>query len=331
VFDLGGGTFDITVLRTAAGVFEILATNGDTFLGGDDFDRALIEHLLETLQAASGVDARGDPQAMQRIREAAELAKRELSSTPTTSIHLPFVTMGPDGPVHFELEELPRTLIEQLTAPLIERLEEPCLTAMSDAGVTPADLERVILVGGMTRMPAVQRKVESVFGRPPSRDMNPDEIVSLGAAAQCGILSGKLEDVILLDVTPHSLGVKIRGDRMSVLIPKNTTVPTSEARIFRTTQANQGWVDIEVYQGESDLVTENAHVGRFTLDDLPAAGAGEVFVEVTFLIDADGVINARAREMATGMDTAVRISLSSGLSEEQLAELSRKRGVPARA
>jgi molecular chaperone DnaK len=329
VFDLGGGTFDITIVRTGGSVFEVLATHGDTFLGGDDFDRALMEHLLEQFKTANHIDLREDPVALQRLKEAAETAKRELSSTPTTGINLPFICTGPAGPLHLRQEVIERSLLERLTSELVERLEAPCQEALKDAGLTREQLDQVLLVGGMTRMPAVQRKVESIFGKISAKDVNPDEIVAIGAAMQCAIMSGELEEVVLLDVTPHSLGVRVKEDKMAIVIPKNTTIPTSEKKLFSTTRDDQDFVEIMVFQGEHEWVDQNAFLGRFMLGDLPKKPSGQVNVEVTFLLDADGVLDVSAREISSGKQASVKISPSSGLSRGQVETMTAHRKVKA--
>jgi molecular chaperone DnaK len=325
IFDLGGGTFDITIMRTSGGVFEVLATSGDTFLGGDDFDRALIHHLIAELKREQDVDISDDPVALARLKEAAETAKRELSSTTTTSINLPFICASSRGPLHLRNDALDRALLERMVADLIERLEAPCRRAIADADLTVEEIDQVLLVGGMTRMPAVQQKVESIFGQIAGKDVNPDEIVALGAATQCAILSGELEDVVLLDVTPHSLGVRVRDGRMSNVITKNTTIPTSEKKLFATTRDNQDFVEIMVYQGEQQLVDNNTFLGRFMLGDLPSRPAGKVNVEVTFLLDADGVLSVTAREVSSGKEASVRINPSGGLSKQQVQQLAERR------
>jgi molecular chaperone DnaK len=327
IFDLGGGTFDITIMRKTGDVFEVLATHGDTFLGGDDFDRALMEHLLEQFEQTHSIDLRQDPVALQRLKEAAETAKRELSSTSTTGINLPFICTGPRGPLHLRHEVIERSLLERLTAGLVQRLEAPCMQALTDAGLSAANLDQVLLVGGMTRMPAVQKKVESIFGKIVAKDVNPDEIVAIGAATQCAILTGEIENVVLLDVTPHSLGVRVKEGRMSAVIPKNTTIPTSEKKLFATTRDGQDFVEIMVFQGEQQLVDHNTFLGRFVLGDLPQKTAGLVNVEVTFLMDADGVLDVSAREVSSGKQASVKISPSSGLSRGQVEKLSEQRKV----
>jgi molecular chaperone DnaK len=272
---------------------------------------------------------RDDPVALQRLKEAAETAKKELSSTATTSINLPFICSGPAGPLHLRHEVIERSLLERLSADLVQRLEAPCREALKDAGLGPADLDQVLLVGGMTRMPAVQRKVESIFGKIAAKDVNPDEIVAIGAAMQCAIMSGELEEVVLLDVTPHSLGVRVKEGRMSTIIPKNTTIPTSEKKLFSTTRDGQDFVEIMVYQGEQQLVDHNTFLGRFALGDLPPKPAGQVNVEVNFLMDADGVLDVSAREVGTGKQASVKISPSSGLSRGQVETLSARRNAKA--
>jgi molecular chaperone DnaK len=321
VFDLGGGTFDITILHSSDGVFEVLSSNGDTSLGGTDFDHNLVNHLLDEFQRENDCDLRQDPCAMQRVKEEVEKAKCELSVTLTSSVNLPYIFQGPDEPLHLLHDPLERRLLESVNRELMDRLEEPCLTALKDAGLERSDIDQVILVGGMTRMPAIQLRAEQIFGKKPAKDVNPDEVVAVGAAAQCGILSGAVEDVVLLDVTPHSLGIKVIEDRMSVVIPKNTTIPTSEQKVFSTTEDNQDFVSIEVYQGEARQVRENTHLGRFTLEGLPRKKAAEVHVEVTFLIDANGVLNVSAREMQTGRETTVNIHPAGGLTREQREQI----------
>ncbi len=292
---------------------------------GDDFDRLLIEYLLDQFEGECGQDISDDPVALQRLKESAETAKRELSSTSTTSINLPFIATGPDGPLHLRVDVLERTKVERLCEQLIDRLEAPCKQALADAGIVASDLDQVLLVGGMTRMPAVQAKVEEIFGKITAKDVNPDEIVAVGAATQCAIMTGEVQDVVLLDVTPHSLGVRVTEGRMSRVIEKNTTIPTSEKKLFATTRDQQDHVEISVYQGEDDLVDNNSYLGRFVLGDLPQAAAGKVNVEVTFLMDADGVLNVKAREVTTGREASVKIAPSSGLSKDEVRNLSNRR------
>jgi molecular chaperone DnaK len=325
IFDLGGGTFDITIMRTKGDVFEVLSTHGDTFLGGDDFDRALMDHFVEIFEKETTVDLRADPVALQRLREACETAKKELSSATTTSINLPFICTGPRGPLHMRHDVIERSLFERLTSDLLDRLQVPCERALADARITASDLDQVLLVGGMTRMPAVQKKVEAIFGKLTAKDVNPDEIVAVGAATQCAIMTGDIQDVVLLDVTPHSLGVRVKDDRMSPIIPKNTTIPTSEKKLFATTRDNQDFVEILVYQGEAAIVDGNTFLGRFVLGDLPQREAATVNVEVTFLLDADGVLSVSAREVTTGKQASVKIAPSGGLSKNQVEKLTQAR------
>jgi molecular chaperone DnaK len=330
IFDLGGGTFDITIMKTHQGVFEVLSTHGDTFLGGSDFDLALVNHLIDDFEKKNGVDLSEDAVAVQRIKEAAETAKHELSTTTVTSINLPFICTGATGPLNLHVNVLERSLLERLSKALIDRLEAPCMKALGDAGLAAADLDQVLLVGGMTRMPAVQRKVEEIFGKISAKDVNPDEIVAVGAATQCGILTGELEDVVLLDVTPHSLGVRVKDERMSVVISRNTTIPTSATKRFVTTRDNQEHVDIQVYQGEHEQVVRNVHLGQFALGGLPKLGAGKVTVEVTFALDADGMLGVTAKELTTGKEAAVTITPSGGLNQSEVGRLTAQRS-PRRA
>ena len=329
IFDLGGGTFDVTIMRASGSVFEVLATHGDTFLGGDDFDRALMEYLIAEFDRENSIDLHGDPVALQRLREAAETAKKELSASTTTSINLPFIAAGNRGPLHIRHNVIERSLLERLTKDLIAKLQAPCERALADANLQASDLDQVLLVGGMSRMPAVQRRVEEIFGKITAKDVNPDEIVAVGAARQCAIMSGEIEDVVLLDVTPHSLGVRVRDDKMSVVIGKNTTIPTSEKKLFATTRDNQDFVEIMVFQGEHSLVDHNTFLGRVVLGDLPQSRAGQVNVEVTFLLDADGVLNVSAREVTTGKQATVQMTASGGLSKGQVKHLSDERRRPA--
>ena len=324
VFDLGGGTFDISILRIESGVFEVLATSGDTDLGGDDFDRRVIDRLLEEFMEAHGVDLRSDAVALQRLKEAAERAKIELSSSMTTEINLPFLASGPGGPLHL-LRELGRGELEGICVALIDALEGPCRKALSDSRLESADIDQVLLVGGMTRMPAVAAKVVDIFGKQPSKGVNPDEIVAMGAAVQSGLMGGELAEVVLLDVTPHSLGVKVTGDRMSVVIPANTSIPTREQKAFATTDDDQSYVVIEIYQGQSEQVSDNRFLGRFVLGDLPSRPAGRVRVEVSFTLDADGLLEVTAKETEGGRAASVRIEAASGLSPAELARLSEPR------
>jgi len=324
VFDLGGGTFDISILTIENGVFEVLATNGDTFLGGDDFDRKLIDVLAAEFKAQNGVDLANDPVALQRLKEASERAKIELSSALVTDVNLPFLAVGPGGPLHLQ-REIKRLELEQLCRDLITRLEGPCRDALKDSRLQAKDIDQIVLVGGMTRMPIVQAKVEEIFGKKPSKGVNPDEIVAVGAAVQSAIMGGELQEVVLLDVTPHSVGIKIEGDKFSIIIPRNTTVPTRERKIYSTTENDQEFVAIEVYQGESAVAAQNRLLGRFILGDLPKRQAGQVRVEVSFTIDADGILHVSATELTTGRATSIIIQASSGLAPSEVERLSAKR------
>jgi molecular chaperone DnaK len=322
VFDLGGGTFDVTILRKDGDVFEVLATNGDTFLGGDDFDARIIAAVVDDCAQRFEVDLTQDASAMQRLKEAAERAKRELSSAETTRMNLPFLTRGPDGPVHIDYEAFSRRDLERATSDLIARLEAPCRTALQDARIKPAHIDEVLLVGGMSRMPAVQRKVAEIFGaNKVRRDADPEKIVALGAAIQCGILSGSIEGVSLLDVTPHSLGVRVLDGRMSVVVPKNSAIPTTELKVFATTKDFQKAVTIEVFQGEDTLVANNVMLGAFELGPLPPAVAGQVQVEVTFTTDADGVLSVSALEASSRRAACVKIAASGGLNTDQIEQI----------
>ncbi|HTM22391.1 MAG TPA: molecular chaperone DnaK [Kofleriaceae bacterium] len=320
VFDLGGGTFDISILAIESGVFEVLATHGDTRLGGDDFDFEIIKALTAEFQQNHSLDLTGDAVALQRLKEAAERAKIELSSAMSTDLNLPFLAVGPGGPVHLQ-RDLSRGELETLCKGLLGRLEGPCREALRMAHCTPADIDQVLLVGGMTRMPAVQERVIQIFGKEPSKGVNPDEIVAMGAAVQSGIVGGELQEVILLDVTPHSLGLRVAGDKMSVLIPAQTTIPTREQKVFATTEDNQQFVAIEVYQGEGERASDNRRLGRFVLGDLPGGKAGEVRVRVSFTMDVDGLLAVQATEMTTGKATSVTIEAASGLTPMELQRL----------
>jgi len=320
VFDLGGGTFDISILAIENGVFEVLATHGDTTLGGDDFDRVIIDLLAEQFLAEQGIDLRTDSVALQRLKEAAERAKIELSSAMTTDVNLPFIAAGPAGPVHL-MRELERGQLERACKTLLERLLAPCKKALDDAHCTPADIDQVLLVGGMTRMPAVQERAVGIFGKPASKGVNPDEIVAMGAAVHSGIMGGELQEVVLLDVTPHDMGVKVAGDKMSVVIQANTSIPTRAKKVFATTEDNQTFVAIEVHQGPNDVASKNRRLGRFTLGDLKAAPRGQTKVEVSFTLDADGILEITAAEIGTGKAASVTIEASSGLTTEEIARL----------
>ncbi len=320
VFDLGGGTFDVSILTIEDGVFEVLATNGDTGLGGDDFDRALIDLICDEFKEAHDVDMREDSVALQRLKESVERAKVELSTAMSTHINLPFIAANAAGPVHLE-RELSRGEFESAAKGLLARLEGPCAEALSDARCEPADIDQVLLVGGMTRMPAVQSRVVEIFGKEPSKGVNPDEIVAMGAAAHSGVMGGELQEVVLLDVTPHPLGVKTSGNRMSVVIPGNTTIPTRESKTYATTEDSQTFVTIEVYQGPGENVKDNRRLGRFVLSGLPEDKAGKVRVTVSFSIDADGILQVTAVDQATGNEAKVTIEAASGLSAGEIESI----------
>ena len=325
VFDLGGGTFDISILAIENGVFEVLATYGDTTLGGDDFDRIIIDLLADDFQNEHGMNLRTDSVALQRLKEAAERAKIELSSAMTTDVNLPFIAAGPAGPIHL-MREIDRGQLERACKSLLDRLEAPCRKALEDAHCTPADIDQVLLVGGMTRMPAVQERAVSIFGKPPSKGVNPDEIVAMGAAVHSGIMGGELQEVVLLDVTPHNMGVKVAGDKMSVVISANTSIPTRAKKVFATTEDSQTFVAIEIYQGEHDLASRNRRLGRFVLGDLKIAPRGQTKVEVSFTMDADGILEIAAAEIGTGRAASVTIEAASGLTAEEISRLGNRLG-----
>ncbi len=308
VFDLGGGTFDISILEIGDGVFEVKATNGDTFLGGEDFDLRIVDWLAEEFKKEHGVDLREDRMALQRLKEAAEKAKCELSSTTETEINLPFITADASGPKHLVMK-LTRAKLESLVADLIDRLEPPCRTALKDAGITAADVDEVILVGGMTRMPRVQEKVKEIFGKEPHKGVNPDEVVAIGAAIQGAVLKGEVKDVLLLDVTPLSLGIETLGGVMTKLIEKNTTIPTRKSQIFTTATDNQTAVTIHVLQGEREMAKDNKSIGRFELYGIPPAPRGVPQIEVTFDIDANGILNALQRIWLQGKNNLFKFKL----------------------
>jgi molecular chaperone DnaK len=320
VFDLGGGTFDVSILRMEDGVFEVLSTSGDTLLGGDDWDRVFVQALVDEFKEESGVDLGGDPAALQRLKEAAERAKHELSATIETEINLPFIGVGPQGPLHL-IRNITRAWFETLTEPLVDRLEGPCQLALSDAKLTAAEVDQVVLVGGMTRVPSVEKKAVEIFGKRPVKGVHPDEIVAIGAATQSGLMSGELAEVVLLDVTSHSLGIKIVGDKMSVIVARNTTVPTRAHKIFKTTEENQDFVAVEIYQGDAQRVTDNRMLGRFLLGDLPPGPAGSVQVEVVFTLDADGILHVDATEIRSGKTTSKKVLASSGLTPDEVDRL----------
>ena len=319
VYDLGGGTFDVSVLELGDGVFEVLATNGDTHLGGDDFDNKIMDFLADSFQKEHGVDLRQDNMALQRLKEAAEKAKKELSSAQTTKINLPFITVTADGPLHLDMD-LTRARFDQLTSDLVERSIEPMNKAMRDAGVTSADLDKVILVGGSTRIPAVQAAVQRVTGKEPFKGINPDECVAVGASIQAGVLTGEVNDVLLLDVTPLSLSIETLGGIATKLIERNTTIPTKKSQIFSTAADNQTTVDIHVLQGEREMASDNITLGRFQLSGIAPAPRGIPQIEVTFDIDANGIVNVSAKDLGTGKAQKITITSSTKLSEDEINE-----------
>jgi len=320
VYDLGGGTFDISILELGDGVFEVKSTNGDTHLGGDDFDQRIINWLVDEFKKAEGVDLSKDPMALQRLKEAAEKAKIELSSTKQTEINLPFITATDTGPKHLNMT-LSRSKFEQLCDDLFQRTVKPCEIALKDAGLSKSDIDDVILVGGMTRVPRVQEIVKEIFGKEPHKGVNPDEVVAIGAAIQGGVLSGDVKDVLLLDVTPLSLGIETLGGVFTRLIEKNTTIPTKKSEIFSTAADNQTSVEIHVLQGERELARDNKTIGRFHLDGIPPAPRGIPQIEVAFDIDANGILNVSAKDKATGKEQSIRIEASSGLTEEEIEKM----------
>lgn len=320
VFDLGGGTFDVSILELGEGVFEVKATSGNNKLGGDDFDNCIVDHVAEEFKKSHGIDLREDRMALQRLKEAAEKAKVELSSVTTTNINLPFITATQEGPKHLDID-LTRAKFEELTSHLVEKTMGPTRQALSDAGLKPEEIDRIILVGGSTRTPAVQEAIRNLLGKDPHKGVNPDEVVSMGAAIQAGVLSGDVKDVLLLDVTPLSLGIETLGGVFTKLIERNTTIPTSKKQVFSTAADNQTSVEIHVLQGEREMAQHNKTLGRFVLDGIPPAPRGVPQIEVSFDIDANGIVNVSAKDLGTGKEQSITITASSGLSDEEIEKM----------
>jgi len=328
VFDLGGGTFDVSIMQLGEGVFEVLSTNGDTHLGGEDFDMRIVNHFVEQFKKESGIDVKEDKSAMQRLKEEAEKAKKELSTTEVADINLPFLTADAEGPKHFEYK-LTRAKLIELVQELIDKVEEPCQKALKDAKLTNGDINEVILVGGMTRMPAVVEKVKQIFGKDPLQGVNPDEVVAVGAAIQAGVLQGDVKDVLLLDVTPLSLGIETLGGVSTALIERNTTIPTSKNETFSTAADNQNSVEIHVLQGERGMAGDNKSLGRFVLDGIPPAPRGVPQIEVTFNIDANGILNVTAKDKGTGKEQSITIQNSGNLSKDDVEKAAKEAEVHA--
>lgn len=323
VFDLGGGTFDVSILELGDGVFEVKSTNGDTHLGGADFDRAIVNYFVDEFKKDQGIDITDDKAAMQRLRDEAEKAKIELSTTNEVDINLPFLTADADGPKHFE-HKLSRAKLESLVADLVDKTADPCEKALKDAGLKASDIDAVVLVGGMTRMPAVQEKVKKIFGKDPMQGVNPDEVVAIGAAIQGGVLQGDVKDVLLLDVTPLSLGIETLGGVATKLIERNTTIPTSKSETFSTAADNQNQVEIHVVQGEREFVTDNKSLGRFVLDGIPAAPRGVPQIEVTFNLDANGILNVTAKDKGSGKEQSITIQNSGNLDKSEVEKMAKE-------